>query len=89
MDFSSCVVCQLDRMNDVKAFTSCEIFFEQIFSYVEKNSNDATVWNFSNTVLLRHGSSMIQRLVLSLLPKNLEKEIQQLCHYAVVDIGIH
>lgn len=86
-DFTSAVVCHLDAMKRIDAFTSCEEFFERVFTYVEQHPDDSSVRGFSDEMFVSHGGSIIQRLVLSLLPKDLGKSVEQLRHYAVVGIG--
>ena len=87
LDFSTAVVCQLDKMKEIKAFQSVEQYFENIFQYAEESGSHSNTWDFSDQAGISAGHSAIKSIALSCLPKNTGKEIKKISQYAVSDIG--
>lgn len=87
IDFKTAIICDLDRMKTDGAIESVERFFESIFRYAKNCSGEDPAWGFSDQMAVKSGRSALINLVLSLLPDNLEKDIQKLHHFAVRDIS--
>ncbi len=87
LNFSTAVVCQLDKMKELKAFQSVEQYFEMIFQYAEESGNQSNTLDFSDQAGVSAGRSSIKSIALSCLPKNAGKEIEKISQFAVSDIG--
>jgi hypothetical protein len=85
IDFSTTVVCQLDTMKKDGAIDSVEMFFQGIFRFAENSKGDDPTWGFSDAEGIRIGGSALRRVVLSLLPKGLGKDVEKAVHFAARD----
>lgn len=85
--WDSSIVCRLDRMIKEKRIDSVEAFFEEIFQYVEKSSNDDPTWGLKKKYLLKTTGSALKQLILSLLPKNLGEDLERLAQFDVLDLS--
>jgi len=81
-DFETTVKCYLDEMIRIGAIPSVEEFFERIFRYAESASGDDPTWGFSDAEGLNAGKQSLINLLLSLLPKNLGKELRRVAVFA-------
>lgn len=87
IDFRTAIVCDLDKMKLDGAIDSVQRFFEDIFQYAKGCSGEDPAWGFSDKMTSKSVKSALLLLVLSLLPKNIGKDVQKLHHFAVRDIG--
>jgi hypothetical protein len=87
LDFSGAIVCRLDAMKKLGAILSVSSFFESIFQYAEHADGTDPIWGFSNSQGRGEAISALKRFVLSLLPKELGKDVEKAAHFAVVDIS--
>lgn len=80
------IVCNLDRMVNEGAISSVEEFFEKIFQFAETRDLENPVWSISDNFGKKAVGGALKRLVLSLLPKNLSRDVRNACKFAVVDL---
>ncbi len=88
IDFSSMVLCQLDKMLEDKAISSIETFFETVFRFAESSTDLDPCWGFSDAQGWKIGVSSIRRALLSLLPKGITEDYLKAEHYVVRDVGL-
>lgn len=88
LDFSSSIVCNLLLMNKENVIRSVPNLFEDIFRFVETQSGYDPTWNFSDAIGLKTSGLALKKLVLSLLPKDIGKGIENVSHFAVKDLSI-
>lgn len=86
-DFETAIVCQLDRMLSDKAIPSIQQFFEKIFQYADSAPKNDPTWGLSDTIGFEEGKSVLKRVILSLLPKELRRSYKNLEQFAVRDIS--
>ena len=89
IDFKTAIVCDLDKMKADGAIGSVQRFFEDIFQYAKSCSGEDPAWGFSDKMASESTKSALLLFVLSLLPKNLGKDVHRLQHFAVRDISPH
>lgn len=87
LDFSAAIVCKLDEMKSDGAIASVASFFEDIFRYAEKAGGDDPTWGFSDSRGLAVAGSALKKFILSLLPKELGKDVKRIEHFAIRDIS--
>lgn len=87
LDFQNAIVCNLEVMSQVKAFTSVRAFFTGIFLYAKTHSENDPTWGLSDSKGLSIGKSALSEAVLSLLPKSLSDAYQRGEHYVVRSIA--
>lgn len=87
LDFSSAIVCKLEKMRLEKAIISVESFIEDICRHVEQFNGKDPTWGFSKKVVLHETGSAIKKLILSLLPKKFGEDIKHISHFAVSSIS--
>ena len=87
IDFRSMILCQLDQMKEDKAIPSVERFFENIFRFAESADDRDPAWGFSDKQGLSVAASALKRVVLSLLPKNLDADYRKAQHFAIRDVA--
>lgn len=87
IDFSSVVLCQLDKMLEDKAIPSVEQFFESVFRFAESSSDQDPCWGFSDAQGWKIGGSALKRMALSFLPKGFAETYTQAEHFAVSDVS--
>lgn len=87
IDWSSAIYCDLDQMKRDNAITSVRRFFEDIFRFVDSYEGDDPVWGFSDKQGIANAGSALQRIILSLLPKNIGKIYCETKHLAVKDLA--
>ena len=83
------IACHLDEMIRDQAITSVSAFVEKIVTFTENYQGNDPTWGFSDSMGLKTSMSSLKRFILSLLPKDLGKEVKRACHFAVRDIRIH
>lgn len=88
LDFSSTIVCNIEKMKAVKAIESVEMFFEKIFRFAEQFIGDDPTWGFSDKQGVAIAGSALKRIILSLLPKKLEEEALRAAHFAITDASL-
>ena len=88
IDFGSTIVCQIESMKEDKAIPSVERFFESIFRFAESAGNLDPTWGFSDEQGLSVAGSALKRVVLSLLPTNLDADYRKAQHFAIRDVAI-
>ena len=86
-DFSSSIICNLDKMVAQKAIDNVEIFFEEIFRFAEESNDDDPTWGFSDRKGISVAGSVLRRIVLSLLPKKLGEDIEKIGNFAILDLS--
>lgn len=87
LDFSSTVVCDLGRMIADGAIENVESFFEKVFRYAESTTGTDPAWGLSDAMGISGVRSILVRLILSLLPRELNKDVERLKHFAVRDVS--
>lgn len=87
VDFRTAIVCDLDKMKLDGAIDSVPRFFEDIFRYAKSCSGEDPAWGFSDKLASKSIRSALMLLVLSLFPKNIGKDVKNLQHFAVHNIG--
>ncbi|WP_218395576.1 hypothetical protein [Alteromonas lipotrueae] len=85
-DFSMSIVCHIDDLVEIKAFSSIEAFFEKLFRHAEYASSDNPIWELSDQFGMCTIQSGLRRFILSLLPKNLLGELDIITKFAITDI---
>ncbi len=85
-DFSRSIVCHIDDLVEIKAFSSIEAFFEKLFRHAEYASSENPIWELSDQFGMSTIQSGLRRFLLSLLPKNLLGELDIIAKFAVTDI---
>lgn len=88
IDFSTAIVCQLDSMNQTKAFPSVEQYFESIFRFAEEAPIQDPAWEFSDRKAVSLGVSALKRVALKFLPGGIGTEAERVKHFFVKDIGL-
>jgi hypothetical protein len=88
LDFTTAILCKLDVMKKDEAITSVASFFEDIFNYAEHADATDPTWGFSDERGLATGGSAFKRFILSLLPKDIGKDVTRATHFSVVDISV-
>ena len=87
LDFSSTIVCDLDRMIQDHAIHSARRFFEDVFRFAEGVETLDPTWGFSDEMGARTASSALKRVILSLLPKDLGTDYRRAEHFAIRDVS--
>jgi len=87
LDFSSSIVCDLDRMIRDHAIHSARRFFEDVFRFAEGVEKPDPTWGFSDEMGARTAGSALKRVILSLLPRDLGTDYQRAEHFAVRDVS--
>ena len=87
IDFSSCVLCNLDEMKRIGAIPSVPAFFEKIFQYSEDQNDENPAWEFSDEMGLNSSRSALKSFLLSLLPKGIGSDAERIGHFAIRDIS--
>ena len=87
LDYGTAVVCNLEAMFADKAFTSVRAFFEGIFKFAKRNTDNNELWGLSDHKGVQIGKSVIKDAVLSILPQGLRDFYKKAEHYAVKNIG--
>ena len=87
IDFSSSIICNLDKMVAKQAIDNVEIFFEEIFRFAEKKTDDDPTWGFSDRKGVSVAGSVFRRIVLSLLPKRLGEDLEKIANFAILDLS--
>lgn len=87
IDFSSMIVCQLESMLEQKAISRVDVFFESIFRFAEDHAGNNPTWGFSDSKLISVSGSVLKKVVLSLLPKNIGADLPKIEHFAVRDVS--
>jgi hypothetical protein len=88
LDFTSTIVCRLDRMRTDEAFPSVSIFFEKVFRFAEETDDPNPTWGFSDAEGMGCAGSALKDVVLSFLPTELRRFYKGAEHVAVRDIGL-
>ena len=87
LDFSSAIVCDLDRMIRDGAIHTVRRFFEDIFRFAEEAKTTDPTWGFSDKMGARTAGSALKRVILSLLPKDLGDDYKRAEHFAIRDVS--
>ena len=87
LDFSSTIVCDLDRMIRDKAIHSVRRFFEDVFRFAEGVKAPDPTWGLSDEMGTRTAGSALKRVILSLLPKDLGADYRRAEHFAIRDVS--
>lgn len=87
IDFTSAIVCDLDRMISDGAIQSVRRFFEEVFRFAEKAGGDDPTWGFSDRLGGGIATSALKRAILSVLPANLRREYCRAEHFVVRDLN--
>lgn len=87
LDFSSAIVCDLDRMIRDGAIHSVRRFFEDVFRFAEGAKTADPTWGFSDEMGTRTAGSVLKRVILSLLPKDLGDDYRRVEYFAIRDVG--
>lgn len=87
LDFSSAIVCDLDRMIRDGAIHSVRRFFEDVFRFAEGAKTPDPTWGFSDTMGARTAGSALKQVILSLLPKDLGNDYKRAEHFAIRDVS--
>ena len=88
LDFSTTIVCDLDRMVRDNAIRSVRRFFEDLIRFAETVQQPNPTWGFSDKMGQKTAVSALKRVVLSLLPKQLGADYVRAEHFAVRDVGL-
>jgi hypothetical protein len=87
IDFSTAVVCQLEKMVGDGAISSVETFFQSIFNFAETSDGIDPAWGFSDKQGLKLTKNILSRVLLSFLPKNIGDDVSKLAHFGVIDVS--
>ncbi len=87
LDFSSTIVCDLDRMIREQAIHTVRRFFEDVFRFAEGVQAPDPTWGFSDEMGVRTAGSALKRVILSLLPKDLGADYRRAEHFAIRDVS--
>jgi hypothetical protein len=87
LGFATSVICPLPEMLRIEAITSVPEFFEEIFRYAEKQDRNDPTWGLGDSPGFDQAGSILKAVVLSLLPKGIGKEAENLVHLAAQDIS--
>lgn len=87
LDYGSAIVCNLEAMSQVKAFTSVRAFFTDVFRFAKNNSDSDPTWGLSDNRGIKLGASALKEAVLSVLPKALSDAYSRGKHFAVKSIA--
>ena len=87
LDFSSTIMCDLDRMLRDQAILSVRRFFEDVFRFADAVQTPDPTWGFSDQMGTRTAGSALKRVILSLLPKDLGAEYRRAEHFAIRDVS--
>jgi hypothetical protein len=87
LDFSSCIAVNLNELRRTNSIPSVMNFFETIFRYAEVQDSTDPTWGLSDSLGISSSMSTLKCVVLSLLPKNIGKEVEKISHFAVMDVS--
>ena len=87
LDFSSTIVCDLDRMIRDKAIHSVRRFFEDVLRFAEEVRTPDPTWGFSDSMGSHVAGSALKRIILSLLPKDLGADYYRAENFAIRDVS--
>jgi hypothetical protein len=87
LDFSSTIVCDLDRMIRDKAIYSVRRFFEDVFRFAEDVRAPDPTWGFSDNMGIHTAGSALKRVILSFLPKDLGTDYCRAEHFVIRDVS--
>lgn len=86
LDFSTAIICNLEKMSKNNAFTSVRAFFKDLFNYAKQHSEADPTWGLSDHQGLEVGKSALKDAVLSLLPNQLKESYTKAENYAIRNI---
>jgi hypothetical protein len=87
LDFSSTIVCDLDRMIRDKAIQSIRRFFEDVFRFADGVGAPDPTWGFSDSMGVQTAGSALKRVILSLLPRDLGADYSRAEHFVIRDVS--
>ena len=83
---NNALVCNLEKMQKDKAFSSVRAFFEDLIRYAQSDEL-ATVWEYSDKKGQTIGKSFLKDTIIVFLPKKLQDTYHQAKHYAIREIS--
>ena len=86
LDFSTAIICNLEKMSKDNAFTSVRAFFNDLFNYAKQHSESDPTWGLSDNRGFEVGKSALKDAVLSLLPDQLKESYKKAENYAIRNI---
>lgn len=87
LDFSSAVVCDLERMKQDGAIHSVRRFLEGVFRFAESVTEPDPTWGFSDEMGVWTARSALTRVILSLLPNYLSDVYREAEHFTICDLS--
>ena len=86
LDFHTAVCFTFERMKEEGVLLEASMLFEKIFQHAEKCNGVDPAWGFSDREGVALAGSALKSLLLSALPKSVQKQAQAAFHFVSKDI---
>ena len=86
-DGSSAIAFNLEKAIDIGALRHVEQLFEDLMRFTNSKQDEDPTWGFSDNVGMKGINNSLKLLILNILPKTINKELEKILYFNVKNIS--